>query len=181
MRERERHERRDHTPVEQRAIEAAVERIEILVLALVEHQKPVVLAGDVPERPQARDSVEDQVRRGPPEREGQPHRGRADEKKREAPEQQPLAIPALLAIQVGARQRREDVRAVEADDPHPPQHLIRHLQPDRDRDQQVGRRHAAEQPAPILLRADDPALHNLSGLSDLSGLSRMSQSGLRHV
>ncbi len=120
LRQREGHEGPQQPHVQREAVDAPIHRMHVVVLALVERHHPIVLAHHVPVGPDAGER-EEHPEGHPlayPHRHGEHERPQAEP--RQAAQQQKAARGALPTVQVGPRERGEDVGPVQHQHPRPP-------------------------------------------------------------
>ena len=109
-----------------------------------------MLLDEVVVSPQRRDEEEDEACTG------ENRQGADGEEQKRPPEQAP-ARASLLAVEVGARERCEDVRRVNEHGPCDDHRNERHYPGDVERKQRVARHDRPDEPYEVVARADDPA------------------------
>ena len=143
--------RKDQHHEQEQAVEPVIQRQQVAVLDLVEHQKPVVLPDHVIVGPDA-----DQQREQPflP---GQHHQRAQRKENQQAAVQQVPVAGARLGVEIGAARRGEDVCTVEADAPEPPEQRNLDVQCGVEQQVNVTGEHTADHETEVYTAIDNPA------------------------
>lgn len=172
VQERESHDRREQADVEDESIDPIVDGIVFAGLPFVEHHDAVVLAHDVPVRPERAERQEEIVGEAVPDDRRKADGRRSEDEESEATAEEPGASRALVPVEIRARDGREDVRTIDREDPRHVEGDGRHAEEEMGGQHAVGDERAADQKGEVAPAVDHPDRGGRTGVSAESVGSR---------